>query len=453
MKRIARRARTLMVIMGLFLIGMTVFLADLFTNAKAWVVHPANQDLYKKGELASSGKIVSSDGTVLLTLDKNGTKYADEKFLREATLHIVGDIKGNILTGVLNKNKTQLIGYNLLNGLFHAGEGGNTVKLTVNADLNKVAYDALGNYNGTVGVYNYKTGEILCMVSKPSYDPKNPPNLQSNYYEGVYINRLTNGLYPPGSIMKVITTQAAIETIPNIYQKKFTCNGGTTINGEFIKCTGNHGTIGLKEGLAVSCNAVYGQLGVQLGPETMMKYATKAGFTQSYTISGVDTTKGRFDVTGAAKIQQGWAAIGQYTDMANPMHFMIYMGAIANGGQAVTPYYIESIKSKWGIPSFFKFDKKVDRMMEEDVAAQLKKLMRNNTKVTYNDASFKGMNLCAKTGTAEVENGKAPHSWFVGFLDNAETPLAFVVLAEHGYSSNTSIPIARTVLKEAVKIE
>lgn len=454
MKRIARRARFLSIVMGLFGLCMVFFLTDYMKNGREWVVHPANQNLYTNGELTTSGTIVSSDGTTLLTLNDDGTTYADKAGVRKATLHAVGDTNENIITGAYTKYKSELIGYSFVDGLYAPGNKQSKIELTIDADLSNTAYKALGNYNGTVGVYNYETGEILCMVSKPTYDPeKKLPDVTSSYYKGVYINRLTNGLYPPGSIMKVVTAAAAIENIPNIYSKTFTCRGGTTIDGQFIKCAGYHGKVNFENGLAHSCNAVFGTLGVELGAETLTKYAEMAGFKTSFNISGVDTSKGRFDVSNADNVALAWAAIGQHTTMVNPMQYMIFMGAIAKDGQATTPYYVNKVQGRSIIPNFLQFDgkgKKADRMLNEDTAAKLKKLMRNNVKVKYGDYNFSGMQLCAKTGTAEVEEGE-PHTWFVGFSNNSKTPLAFVVIAEHGTSSNTAIPIAKTVMNKAVK--
>ena len=87
-----------------------------------------------------------------------------------ANLHVVGDLYGNISTGALSAFASQLTGYNLLLGAFGA-ERGNNLYLTVDAELNETAYQALGGKKGTVAVYNYKTGEILCLVSAPAYDP------------------------------------------------------------------------------------------------------------------------------------------------------------------------------------------------------------------------------------------------------------------------------------------
>ena len=449
MKRIGTRAKILIVVIFYFAACFGVFFYQYGKNASKWVVHPANQDVYHNGMPTGKGTVLSADGTVLLTLDQNGTTYAaEDATLRKATLHLVGDLQDNITTGVLKTQKSKLIGYDLLNGVYSPFSAGNTVKLTIDADTSKAAYKALGDYKGTVGVYNYKTGEILCMVSKPSYDPNDPPDLTSDYYEGVYINRFMNGLYTPGSVFKVITAAAAIDTIDDIETQTFTCKGGIEINGEWIKCTGNHGNISFDEALAKSCNAAFATIANEVGKEALLEHAADAGVTSSFTVSGAKTFKGNFGLSKADEVGLAWAGIGQYTDMVNPMQYLIYMGAIANGGQAVTPYYIDN-SSK--LLNKVNLGSKEDRMLSADTAAQLKDMMRNNVESEYGDSKFGNLKICAKTGTAEVDDGR-PHAWFVGFSADESVPLAFVVVVEHsGSASSVAIPVAQKVLESAQK--
>lgn len=449
MKRIGRRAKILVVVIVYFLVCLCVLLGRYAKNAEKWVVHPANQDVYQNGVPTGKGTVLSKDGTVLLTLDENGTSYAaKDALLRKATLHAVGDLNDNISTGVLKTKKAKLIGYDRINGTYSPFSLGDSVKLTIDAETSKAAYQALGNYNGAVGVYNYLTGEIICMVSKPSYDPMDPPDLDGDSYKGVYINRVVNGVYTPGSVFKLITSAAAIDTIDDIYDQTFTCRGGIEINGEWIACTGNHGEISFEEALAKSCNAAFAEISNQVGKETLLNYVQDAGVNNQFSISGIKTSKGNFGLSKADEVGLAWAGIGQYTDMVNPMQFLIYMGAIANGGTAVTPYYVDSTAK---LLNQVKLDSKENRMLSQDTADQLKKLMRNNVESEYGDSRFDGLSICGKTGTAEVDDGR-PHAWFVGFSDDPSVPLAFVVVVENGGSgTGTAIPVAQATLKAAAK--
>ncbi len=451
MKRIAARARGLIILILFFGFCTAVFFWDYGNNSGDWVAHPANKNVYLEGIPTTDGKVFSSDGVPLLDLSDLDGIYADDPTTRLSTLHAVGDISGNIKTGVLNTLRSDLLGYNKITGTYSAFDLGSTINLTIDSTVSNTALSALGQYNGAVGVYNYKTGEILCMVSSPTYDPYNVPDLTTDKYEGVYLNRVIDGLYAPGSIMKIVTSQAAIETIPDIYEQTFQCDGGTTIDGEWVACSGNHGTVDFKQASAQSCNSAYALIAQQLSDETLSQYMDKTGISDSYDISGVNTAKGRFNLDDISASELAWAAIGQSTTMVNPMQYLIYMGAIAGDGVAANPYYVQSITGNLGVGTYWQSTSHITGLVEEDTAIKLQSLMRNNAIVSYNDASFEGMSLCAKTGTAELDNAN-PHSWFVGFLDNEQTPLAFVVIVENGGADNasTAIPVARSVLQAAV---
>ena len=138
--------------------------------------------------------------------------YKRQATVRKATLHAVGDLQGNIGTGALNAFADKLTGYSLLNGAFGA-QRGNDLYLTIDARYNYTAYEALGGKSGTVAVYNYETGEILCMVSAPSYDPLNVPEdiTTNDRYKGAYLNRFLSSTFTPGSVYQTVTLAAALE--------------------------------------------------------------------------------------------------------------------------------------------------------------------------------------------------------------------------------------------------
>jgi len=444
MKRIGTRAKILVVVFLYVLVCSGVFLFRYVKNAEKWVSHPANGDVYQNGQLKRTGSVLSADGTVLFS----GNGYNKDTELRKATLHAVGDAADSINTGVIKTQKAALISYNFIDGVYSPTGQGGTVSLTLDAKTQKAAYAALGSSNGTVGIYDYKTGRILCMVSKPSFDPQRVPDLDKDTYKGVFVNRLTGGVYVPGSVFKLITAAAAIENISDIGERTFTCNKGAEFGGQWVSCPNNHGKVDFDTALAKSCNAAFGEIAIELGRDTLDRYAGKAGVGKRFSIDGVQTSKGMIRVDKATKTELAWAGIGQYTTLVNPMQYMIFMGAIASGGAAPTPYYIESVKTSYGLPQQIRVPSP-QSLLKKETADRLKGMMRNNTKTVYGDAQFSGWNLCAKTGTAEVEDGK-PHAWFVGFLDNEETPLAFVVVVEHGGSgSGTALPVAKKALAAA----
>ena len=129
------------------------------------------------------------------------------------------------------------------------------------------------------------------------------------------------------------------------------------------------------------------------------------------------------------------------------------LGAIANGGVPVMPYFIESITSPAGLPLHFRLFKTGSRMMSRETADTLADMMRYTVTERYGESSFSGLKVCAKSGTAEVGTGIEPHSWFVGFVQDDTMPLAFVVVAENaGAGGGVSRRIANTVLQQAKKL-
>ena len=433
MKKIERRAFVCLALALLLAAGLGVFLVKYFADGGSWASSAFNRHLYNSsGELAS-GTVLDRDGDVLSEVVDGRRTYYDSATVRKATLHAVGDLQGNIGTGALNAFADKLTGYSLLNGAFGAQQGSD-LYLTIDARYNYTAYEALGGKSGTVAVYNYETGEILCMVSAPSYDPLNVPEdiTTNDRYEGAYLNRFLSSTFTPGSVYKTVTLVAALEEIPDLTERTWTCTGSVQIGDETIICSGTHGEQDIAAAFANSCNVAFAQIAQELGADTLEKYTEQAGLTDSYSISGLPTAKGSFDFDGITDGQLGWAGVGQYHDQVNPAALMIYMGAIANGGKAAEPYLILRTESALGLPSLPHFTTRTGRLISSDTASALADLMANNVTQTYGASRFPNMDLCAKSGPAEVGEGQTPHAWFAGFRRGEDTPYAFVVLVENG---------------------
>lgn len=433
MKKIERRAVVCLALAVLLTAGLGIFLVRYLTDGGSWASSAFNRHLYNSSGQLASGTVLDQDGDVLSTVVDGERTYYDNATVRKATLHVVGDLQGNIGTGALNAFADQLTGYNLLNGAFGAKQGSD-LYLTIDARYNYEAYEALGGKSGTVAVYNYKTGEILCLVSAPSYDPLNvPADLETNErYEGAYLNRFLSSTFTPGSVYKTVTLTAAIEEIPDLFSRSWTCTGSIQIGDETIICSGTHGEQDIGTAFANSCNVAFAQIAQELGASTLESYTKKAGLMDSYSINGLPTAKGTFDFTGITDGELGWAGVGQYHNLVNPASLMVYMGAIANGGKAAEPYLIEKRVSALGIPSLPHFTHKTGTLISQSTAEILADMMAANVEQTYGSSRFPNMDICAKSGTAEVGDGKTPHAWFTGFLRNEDAPYAFVVLVENG---------------------
>lgn len=452
MKKIERRAVICLVLVFALLAGLALFLLRLLTDGAQWAAFPANRHLYSSSGTLTVGRILDRDGDLLSWVDESGKRqyYADAT-VRTSTLHAVGDPAGAIGTSALVSFADLLSGYNLLTGADNPFGQGRDLYLTLDARLNYIAYQALNGKKGAVGVYNYETGEILCIVSSPSFDPANPPDIQEGdeRYDGVYLNRFLSSTFVPGSIFKTVTLTAAIENIPDLFDRTFTCTGSVTIGDEAITCPYAHGEMDIGDALACSCNGVFAQLAVELGAETLEKYAQKAGLTDSYSVDGISTAKGSLSLDGCTDAQLGWAGVGQHNDLINPCAMMIWMGAVANGGKAAVPRLI--LKTEGGLPTLPRFTSHTGRLIQEDTAQTLADLMAQAVEETYGADRFPNMDLCAKSGTAEVGGDKAPSAWFAGFLRNADAPYAFVVLVEEGGSgADTAGAVAARVLDALV---
>lgn len=433
MKKIEQRAILCCVLALVLALGLSVFLVRYLVRGGSWVSSPFNRHLYNTSGQLAVGTVLDRDGDVLSGVENGQRTYYDNATVRKATLHAVGDLQGNIGTGALNAFADKLTGYNLLNGAFGAAQGGE-LYLTIDARYNYEAYEALNGHAGTVAVYNYKTGEILCMVSAPSYDPLNvPEDIETNpRYEGAYLNRFLSSTFTPGSIFKTVTLTAALEKIPDLDSRTWTCEGSVQIGDETIVCSGTHGQQNIGDAFANSCNVVFAQLAQELGASTMKQYTDKAGLTDSYSVDGLPTAKGSFAWEGISDGQLGWAGVGQGQDQVNPCAMMCYMGAIANGGKAAKPYLIAKTVSPLGLPSLPRLNGKTSQLIASDTAEILAEMMAQNVQKTYGTGRFPNMDICAKSGTAEVGEGKTPHAWFTGFLRNEDAPYAFVVLVENG---------------------
>lgn len=448
MKKLEGRAILCLTLAAALILGLVYFIFRLETNGSQWASFYANKHIYTNGQLAV-GAVYDRDGTVLVKNSKEGSKYNDDPEIRRATLHVTGDKGFNIVTAANNAFRGKMVGYNFVTGTNPILTGSSRkVNLTIDADANVEAYRALAGRNGFVSVYNWKTGEIVCLVSMPTLDPAQEVNKDS-VPTGTYINKALSSKFTPGSTFKLVTTAAALENIDDINTRTFTCTGSTLIDGEKITCPKAHGTMDIYGALSNSCNCAYASLAVELGGDIMAEYTEKLGLTSSYDVDGIKTAAGSFNFD-TYNINIGWAGIGQFEDEVNPLSMMVYMGAIAGDGKAAEPCLIKSTGKSLLPGSDSSARAGTVSLLSSETAKQIKDMMRNNVKSNYGDSNYPGLELHAKSGTAEVGSGKAPHSWFCGFSGD----YAFVVCVENGgYGAYVAGPVANRVLQQIQRAE
>jgi len=447
MNRVIRRARVLLILILVLTGGTAFFLGEYFALSGNWVLHPGSPHVYNADNIGC-GLITDREGILLMDLTGERS-YCTSLAVRRATVHWLGDRQGNISAPALSYYSQQIAGFDPVNGVYAYGGTGGQVELTLSAKIQGVALEAMGDYKGTIGIYNYKTGELICAVSTPNFDPDNVPDIlgdTTGAYEGAYVNRFTSSAYTPGSIFKIVTAAAALESIPDIMEQTFNCNGKMEYGIDTLTCLKSHGTINFRDAFAQSCNCAFAQIAEQLGGETLQAYAESFGITEKVTFDGITTVTGNLEAEGEAAVLVAWSAIGQHKDLVNPCRFMSFVGAIANDGILVEPHLVSNITV--GSKTTYSGQTVVSgRIMSSQTASALQELMQNNVDTKYGAENFPGLTVCAKSGTAEVGDLKKPNAMFAGFIADEEYPLAFIVAVEDaGSGRQVCVPILSKVL-------
>ena len=422
----------MLLIAALVVCGMGVYLTRYIEHGKDWALY------FSRANSGSTGHIVDRNGITLAYFDETHNVYSPDRITRAANYHVTGDYWGRTGTGILSRLWDDVHGFSLLTGTTHVASN-TQLELTYDARLNNQIYNAIGEWaSGCMLVCNYRTGEMLGMVSTPSVDPLDTSGEQR---DGAFINRCISAAFTPGSIFKLITAAAAIERIPDIDQKSWYCEEEYKIAGVPFHCVADHYTQNFTQALANSCNIAFAQIAVSLGQNTMIDYVRKYGFLDKHSLDGIPTAKGSYPLEFVGDPETGWSGIGQSTDLVVPYSMLRFLCAVANGGRLIEPHFLPNETAE------------VTELVVPATAERLKALMRNNSIAHYDaDVNFPGLPICAKTGTAELGEGIPDNSWFVGFLDDEEHPYAFVTLVERGgFGLGKAGRITNEVLQWAVK--
>jgi peptidoglycan glycosyltransferase len=374
---------------------------------------------------------------------------------------------------------------------------GSSVELTIDPKVQQAAWDALGDYTGAAVALDPKTGAILAMVSKPSFDPNSiavhdagdataaynkllnqKPQVNSEDGEvrlspyGPTINRTINATYPPGSAFKLLTSAAAIEyngvtpdtEIPAdvVYQLP----GTTGPNGQVGNFGGEScdasGKMTLKAALAISCNTAFLDLANEVGKDGMQRMFQDFGFTESLDIP-MATTIGAYpgliggdeDDDSAARISL--SGIGQGSVRMTPLQVAMISAAIANDGDLMEPYLIQNVRdSDLELVSQTK-PSRYKSPFSSSTADQLTEMMVEVVNEgSGTGAQISGVQVAGKTGTAE-DNPRSPTLWFTSFAPAEDPQVAVaVVLENQGQSTNETTggalasPIARQIMQAAI---
>lgn len=446
--------------MALFIILILYFVYFQIVKSPSVISSPYNprQDLY--AEHVVRGDIVSADGKTLAETrtdsDGNETRvYPYDNLFAHAVGYSVKGKSG--LESQYNYNLLQshsFIVRQVINSLQNKKNQGDTLVTTLNYDIQKAAYDALGDRRGAVVVLNPKNGKVLAMVSKPDFDPNtvssNWESLSTDEEDTPLLNRASLGLYPPGSIFKVITTLEYMHENDNWKDFSYNCTGSVTKGNTTIHCYNGeqHGREDLKTAFAHSCNSAYATIGLTLNLREYRSRAEDMLFNKTLPTNLKSTTKSRFKLTtgaGYGTVMQ--TAIGQGDTLVSPLHMAMIASSIANNGTLMEPYMVTKIRNDNGtvIQKFKK--QEYGRLMSKTDAKRMKKFMRavveNGTATALNVQDYRAY---GKTGSAEYNSARDSHGWFIGYAKKGKKKVAIAVIVENGGSgSSSAVPVAKTV--------
>ncbi|WP_346354540.1 peptidoglycan D,D-transpeptidase FtsI family protein [Azotosporobacter soli] len=341
--------------------------------------------------------------------------------------------------------------------LWQTGAGNNLV-LNIDAALQQAAYEALGSRKGAVVAFNPKTGAILALVSRPSFSPASLDDnwtAVSNDPNSPLLNRATQGLYPPGSIIKVLVAEAALREKKADLNTLFECSGDLFIPPDYHLTEDKkraHGKINLAEALTVSCNVTFGTLALELGGRTMQETFRRYGFEKELG-AGFSTERSHLpDFTALGRGDLAQTGIGQGELLVTPLRMAMLAGVFANDGVMMLPRLVNRIETADGqilrsfAPEIWL------KPVESEQARQIRKMMVQVVEEgTGASARFGGVKVAGKTGTAENAQGQ-PHAWFIGFAPADNPQIAIAVIVENGGGGGSvAAPIARRIMSMAIQ--
>ena len=350
-------------------------------------------------------------------------------------------------SGLEKSYSKELLNDNMLNPfklirdiMTRADRKGNGLVLTIDSNLQKAAYDALGNNRGAIVAMDPKTGEILCMVSKPTFNPSTIDqdwnSLVKDDENGVLLNRaIQPGIYPPGSTFKVIVASEALENIQDIESKKYADNGALKIGNYTLHNYANErfGRIDIHKAFTVSSNIVFGQIGMEIGADRLKKGAEDFYFNKNIPFD-LQVSKSQFPSISKDRMDSlAQSSIGQYEVRVTPLQMLLSVSAIANDGVIMKPYLVKSVIDTYGWNIRSTKPKVLSQPILKETADKVNAMMVDVVKKgTGKKAQVEGIDIAGKTGTADVGEGKEPHSWFIAFAPAKDPKIAIAIIVENG---------------------
>ena len=450
---------------ALFAVAIVYCCYSVYFYGGRWVANPYNPRISDQKQRVVMGTVTDRDGTVLAYSDETGTRrYNASEEVRRVVSQVVGDSGGKVATGVDTFHAQYLLGFKagLLERLTDAFTGttqrGDDVRLTISERLSRYISEQFpSGKRGAVVVLNYKTNEILAMVSMPQFDPTDIDEALEDEASGALINRVTQGLYPPGSTFKIVTLASALENLPDLDSFVYDCTGYAAVGSYAVTDKSAHGTQTLSQAFSNSCNTAFAALAGELGYSMLGATAEKLGFNQNFMFGDLIVYNSSYPIDNLSDEDLAWSAVGQGRVLATPMHMALIASAVANGGLLREPRLLAGITTAQGGARALPKAAADRRVLSQEVAARLEREMiravksGTGTRAALDD----GYVVAGKTGSAEASDDKSieAHAWFVGYVTNENAPYAVCVLVENGGSGGgVAAPLARKTLKKAISL-
>lgn len=446
---------------GLFLFLMGYIGYFVSVDSKNIVTNPRNQRQDILAERVIRGDIKSSDGEIIANTKVEGKDETRIYPYDRLYCHVVGYTdKGKYglessetftLTSV-HGNFLEQVSSTLL----HKKMKADTIVTTLNHSLQQVAYEALGDEKGAVIAMEPSSGKILAMVSKPGFNPNHLKedwafiNSQEEQANSRLLNRATQGIYPPGSTFKLLTALEFMRENTNYEEFSYHCKGSGEFFGVPIQCyhKTKHGDVTLKEAMAHSCNTAFAQIGTQLDKKKMFQLCESMLFNRSLQLN-FPYKQSRYllnEQSSDKDVPQ--TVIGQGDIGMTPLHLAMITSAIANSGTIMKPYLVDQIQTYDG-QTVTKFTGKsygtVMSIQEAKILTDMmKEVVNTGTGTRLKNNSY---SVACKTGTAEYEEGKNPHSWCTAFAPADNPKIVVCVIVENsGAGSAYALPIVQKLL-------
>lgn len=447
---------TLFALVCLYLLYFNLFESRLISS------NSYNRRLRESSENIIRGSIQDKNGEVLVksTKYKSGVKrkYVYPRYFS----HIIGYSSKNLGSSGLEAfyNKELMSSSDTMEALRSKINDyyiqGNNIRLTLDRSLQVYASEQLRGKKGSIVVLRPDTGEILAMVSKPDFDPSDIQNDWETLIKdkkSPLLNRAAEGLYPPGSIFKLVVTSSILKN--NLENREIESTGEVNVGGYIIKDSDGkaHDKMKLEDAFKYSYNSYFIMQGLQLGSSNLYNEAAKFRFNKNIQ-ADIKVSQSVFP-SNTDKRSTAQQSIGQGEVLMTPLHAAMMAATIANKGIMMQPYAVSSIAGSENITIKDFKPKQIGQVMDENTANIIKDLMVEVVKSgTGVRAKVNNVVVAGKTGTAEVGGNEKSHAWFVGFAPADNPRVAIAVLIENGGGGgSTAAPIASKVLRKALSIK